>query len=86
MVNGDRAGPKAEGGRRGTCEEQPGSTEDIAEAIVMSDHIVVLGYKPARILADLRVCLPRPRNVAKVHSERGELFQRIWNLLEVAAV
>jgi NitT/TauT family transport system ATP-binding protein len=59
-------------------------THDIAEAIVMSDRIIVLGGKPARVLADLKVDLPRPRNVTQIHSENSMLFQEIWKLLEVA--
>lgn len=60
-------------------------THDIAEAIVMSDRIVVLGGRPAKVLADIDVDLPRPRNAAAVHSENTKLFQEIWELLEKGA-
>ncbi|HVB09317.1 MAG TPA: nitrate/sulfonate/bicarbonate ABC transporter ATP-binding protein [Bacillota bacterium] len=37
-------------------------THGIEEAVFMADRIVVLGAHPARVLADIRVPLPQPRN------------------------
>ena len=39
-------------------------THDIAEAILVADRVVVLSPRPATVVADLRVSLPRPRAIA----------------------
>ncbi|MBZ5522111.1 MAG: nitrate/sulfonate/bicarbonate ABC transporter ATP-binding protein [Acidobacteriia bacterium] len=37
-------------------------THNIEEAVLLADRVIVLGRDPARIRADFRVALPRPRN------------------------
>ena len=37
-------------------------THSIEEAILLSDHIVVLTRRPGRVKAEIRVELPRPRS------------------------
>jgi NitT/TauT family transport system ATP-binding protein len=61
-------------------------THDVSEAIVMSDRIIVLGGRPAGVMADIPVLLPRPRDVARVHGEGGELFREVWSKLEAATL
>lgn len=39
-------------------------THDVREAVYLSDRILVLSPRPARIVDDIRVSLPRPRSLA----------------------
>lgn len=41
-------------------------THDVDEAILLSDRVVVLSDRPARVLADIAVGLPRPRTAGLV--------------------
>jgi NitT/TauT family transport system ATP-binding protein len=54
-------------------------THSIEEAILLSDHIVVLTRRPGRVKAEIRVDLPRPRR----ESDPGfvEMKQRIRDLI-----
>jgi NitT/TauT family transport system ATP-binding protein len=57
-------------------------THSIPEAIFLSDRIVVLGPRPARILDVVTVSLPRPRD-ASVRVSLGfmEIVDRIGRLI-----
>ena len=61
-------------------------THDVAEAIMMSDRIIVLGGRPAGVVADIEVTLTRPRNPATIHAEGAQLFREIWGKLEAASI
>jgi NitT/TauT family transport system ATP-binding protein len=58
-------------------------THQIDEAVYLSDRVIVLGANPGRVMADLNICLARPRELSVKHSiEFGEYADRIWKLIE----
>ena len=59
-------------------------THDLAEAIAISDRVIVMSARPGRIVADLPIDLPRPRSVRELQKEPHfhELYARIWTTLE----
>lgn len=63
-------------------------THDLAEAIVMSDRIVVMSARPGRIIAEHRVPFPRPRNLAQARSTPRflQLWDALWNDLRGEAL
>lgn len=58
-------------------------THSIDEAIVLSDQIIVMGARPGRVIARLKVDLPRPRTEESAHlmPGYGQLRSKIRNLL-----
>ena len=59
-------------------------THDLGEAIALADRVVLIGSGPgARVIADHRVDLPRPRDVFEARSMSGfaELYDSIWSRL-----
>lgn len=60
-------------------------THDIAEAVFLSDRVIVMSARPSRIRADIRIDLPRPRNAqtresktfAEYHSQIHGLFKKL---------
>lgn len=56
-------------------------THSITEAVTLSDRILVLSPRPARVLADIAVPLPRPRGAALADSAG---FRRIAAAVEAA--
>jgi NitT/TauT family transport system ATP-binding protein len=59
-------------------------THSIDEAIYLSDHVIVMGTNPGRIVAEFDVDLPRPRWTYSVRAEPRflELREKLWNELE----
>jgi NitT/TauT family transport system ATP-binding protein len=58
-------------------------THQIDEAVYLSDRVLVFTVRPGRLKEEVRVGLPRPRELAlKRSGEFGELTQRIWSLIE----
>ncbi|MFC7063340.1 ABC transporter ATP-binding protein [Halobacillus seohaensis] len=56
-------------------------THSIQEAIKLSDRIVVMGTRPGRIIADMKVDIPRPRT--RSNPQFIELEDKVMNLLKV---
>lgn len=56
-------------------------THDLPEAISLSDRVIVMTARPARIKAQYQVDLPRPRTAAEArfHPNFDELHMQIWN-------
>lgn len=58
-------------------------THDIEEAILLGDRVLVMTGRPASIRADIRVELPRPRNLTgQSHPEIADLRFQIWKMLK----
>jgi NitT/TauT family transport system ATP-binding protein len=60
-------------------------THDIEEAIYLSDRILVLSRRPSRILEEIRVVFPRPRNQLSTRADarfmevRNDIYRKISN-------
>jgi NitT/TauT family transport system ATP-binding protein len=61
-------------------------THDLSEAIALSDRVIVMRARPGKIIADIKIDLPRPRSVRKLQSSPRyhELYTDIWSKLEQA--
>jgi NitT/TauT family transport system ATP-binding protein len=58
-------------------------THQISEAVYLSDRVVVMSARPGRILADIPIDLPRPRELAIKSDPRFVRYEgEIWRLLE----
>ena len=58
-------------------------THAISEAIYLSDRVIVMSARPGRIIADIRIDIPRPRAMAARRSDEMVAYERqIWDLLE----
>src|SRR5690606_6420126 len=58
-------------------------THQIDEAVFLSDRVIVLGARPGTVRADIRIDLPRPRELTIKRSARfAELVDEIWALVE----
>ena len=59
-------------------------THDLAEAVSMSDRVVVMSARPGRIIADIPITLGRPRSVRALQKDARyhELYSAVWSKLE----
>jgi NitT/TauT family transport system ATP-binding protein len=55
-------------------------THDITEAVLLADHVVVLSQRPSRLLANVPIELPRPRNMFEPFRNPGfeAAYDAVW--------
>lgn len=60
-------------------------THDLGEALLMADRVLLMSSRPGRILQDLRVPLPRPRNPENDRSNSVflDMQAQLWSQLRV---
>ncbi|NJD27410.1 MAG: ABC transporter ATP-binding protein [Chloroflexi bacterium] len=60
-------------------------THDMEEAVFLADRILIMSQRPAKIIEEVRVDLPRPRmDHMRAAPEFGELKAHIWNQVRTA--
>jgi NitT/TauT family transport system ATP-binding protein len=58
-------------------------THDIAEAVFLSDQVIVFSARPARVSAIVDIDMPRPRSLETKHSAQLQAYvKQVWNLIE----
>ena len=58
-------------------------THDIAEAVFLSDRVIVFSARPARVAETVDVDMPRPRSLETKHSSQlHACVKTIWSLIE----
>ena len=62
-------------------------THDIEEALYLSDRILVMGTRPGRIMEDIQIPFPRPRESAlRASTEFAQLKQHLWSILQQSSL
>jgi len=57
-------------------------THSLDEAVILSDRILVMKPRPGRIVEDVKIDLPRPRNLEMINTtEFGQIVAHIRGLL-----
>lgn len=60
-------------------------THSIDEALYLSDRVLLMSSQPGKIIAEIKIDLPRPRKLEDIRSnpEMASRFLEIWNHLQV---
>jgi NitT/TauT family transport system ATP-binding protein len=57
-------------------------THSLAEAVILSDRILVMKARPGQIIEDIKIDLPRPRTLEMINTPHfGEIVSHIRDLL-----
>jgi NitT/TauT family transport system ATP-binding protein len=51
-------------------------THSIREAVFLSDRVLVMGQRPATVIEEVRIDLPRPRHISVTEEESFNLYVR----------
>jgi NitT/TauT family transport system ATP-binding protein len=59
-------------------------THDLAEAVALSDRVIVMSARPGRIIAEVPIPLERPRSVRALQKDHDfhEVYSHLWAELE----
>jgi len=58
-------------------------THQIDEAVYLADRVIVFGARPGRVVEDIKIDLPRPRNLGVKRDPKFlEYIDYIWSLIE----
>jgi NitT/TauT family transport system ATP-binding protein len=62
-------------------------THAVEEAIFLSDRVYVLSARPATVLEEITIPIPRPRDAEEIltHPAYAQIHRRIWELLRAQA-
>jgi NitT/TauT family transport system ATP-binding protein len=57
-------------------------THDITEAVLLADSVVIMSQRPSRLLANIAIELPRPRNVFEPFRNPGyeAAYEAVWSV------
>jgi NitT/TauT family transport system ATP-binding protein len=61
-------------------------THQIGEAIYLSDRVIVMSARPGRVIADIKIDIPRPRALAVKRTDAFLAYEdQVWALIESQA-
>jgi NitT/TauT family transport system ATP-binding protein len=57
-------------------------THDITEAVLLADHVAIMSQRPSKLLANIAIDLPRPRNVFEPFKNDGfeAAYDAVWTV------